>query len=73
MARPLRIEFEDAYTVYFNRRHRLSGHLFQGRYTPFRFDPYPFSRSDALCDCCRVYAHPFGVQDFRLQPSAPTR
>lgn len=24
-----------AYTVYFNRRHRLSGHLFQGRYKSF--------------------------------------
>jgi REP element-mobilizing transposase RayT len=24
-----------SYTVYFNRRHRLSGHLFQGRYKSF--------------------------------------
>ena len=24
-----------AYTVFFNRRHRVSGHLFQGRYKSF--------------------------------------
>jgi hypothetical protein len=27
--------FSVAYTVYFNRRHRRSGHLFQGRYKRF--------------------------------------
>jgi putative transposase len=31
--------FQTAYTVRFNRRHRLSGHLFQGRYKSVVVDP----------------------------------
>ncbi len=30
--RKFRQRFNTTYTVYFNRRHRRSGHLFQGRY-----------------------------------------
>jgi REP element-mobilizing transposase RayT len=31
--------FQTTYTVRFNRRHRLSGHLFQGRYKAVAVDP----------------------------------
>ncbi len=44
-----------AYTVYFNRRHRSSGHLFQGRYKSFLVQdglsaPFPFVQETMVLD-----------------------
>ena len=42
--------FQSTYTVRFNRRHRLSGHLFQGRYKAVIVDPEEGSYFVTLSD-----------------------
>jgi hypothetical protein len=55
-----------AYTVYFNRRHRWSGHLFQGRYKSFLVQ-----EGDYLLDLSR-YVHLNPVRGVSLGRGTPS-
>ena len=55
-----------SYTVYFNRRHRSSGHLFQGRYKSFLVQ-----EGDYLLGLSR-YVHLNPVRGMRLGRGSPT-
>jgi len=55
-----------SYTMYFNRRHRSSGHLFQGRYQSFLVQ-----EGDYLLGLSR-YVHLNPVRGLRLGRGNPT-
>jgi hypothetical protein len=57
--------FQMTYTVRFNRRHRLSGHLFQGRYKAVVVDPEERGHFAALSDY--IHLNPVRARIISLQ------
>jgi len=57
--------FQTTYTVRFNRRHRLSGHLFQGRYKAVVVDPGATGYFSALSDY--IHLNPVRARMVSLQ------
>jgi len=57
--------FQTTYTVRFNRRHRLSGHLFQGRYKSVVVDPEERGYSATLSDY--IHLNPVRARMISLQ------